>query len=242
MPNSIRNLLDCSAVPAQRRVRRRRRHHRLTQLVGGNGSCLAIAGLLTPHRQSGSRTTHAATPARCWPTRSARSAGRSAASPAWSSAVSTASRPWGCSIAVSTARRRRAFGMFGGYFYNSLTQARLFGVRSGAGWQAIDNAYFDNTQQIPPYVEEPWHISPRHSREACQHDGLDHVHRLRAGDRPAEVRSQGLPRQPPGSLDPVERAVGRPGADAATSHAGDVLAGRVGVARRKCRAGASSPR
>ncbi len=57
------------------------------------------------------------------------------------------------------------FGMFGGYFYNSLTQARLFGVRSGAGWQAIDNAYFDNTQQIPPYVEEPWHISPRHSEK-----------------------------------------------------------------------------
>ncbi len=57
------------------------------------------------------------------------------------------------------------FGMFGGYFYNSLTQARLFGVRSGAGWQAIDNAYFDNTQDIPPYVELPWHISPRHSEK-----------------------------------------------------------------------------
>lgn len=57
------------------------------------------------------------------------------------------------------------FGMFGGYFYNSLTQARLFGVRSGAGWQAIDNAYFDNTQYIPPYVELPWHISPRHSEK-----------------------------------------------------------------------------
>jgi phosphohistidine swiveling domain-containing protein len=57
------------------------------------------------------------------------------------------------------------FGMFGGYFYNSLTQGRLFGVRSGAGWQAIDNTYFDNTQDIPPYVEEPWHISPRHSEK-----------------------------------------------------------------------------
>lgn len=57
------------------------------------------------------------------------------------------------------------FGMFGGYFYNSLTQARLFGVRSGAGWQAVDNAYFDSTQNIPAYVEEPWHISPRHSEK-----------------------------------------------------------------------------
>jgi pyruvate,water dikinase len=54
-----------------------------------------------------------------------------------------------------------SFGLFGGYFYNSLTQARLFGVRSGAGWQAIDNAYFDSTSQaIPPYVEREWHTSP----------------------------------------------------------------------------------
>ena len=28
------------------------------------------------------------------------------------------------------------FGLFGGYFYNSLTQSRVFGVRSGAGWEA----------------------------------------------------------------------------------------------------------
>jgi rifampicin phosphotransferase len=58
-----------------------------------------------------------------------------------------------------------SFGMFGGYFYNSLTQARLFGVRSGAGWQAVDNTLFDATQKIPPYVEAPWHISPRHSEK-----------------------------------------------------------------------------
>jgi rifampicin phosphotransferase len=58
-----------------------------------------------------------------------------------------------------------SFGIFGGYFYNSLTQARLFGVRTGAGWQAIDNAYFDSTQYVPPYVEEAWHASPRHSEK-----------------------------------------------------------------------------
>lgn len=52
-----------------------------------------------------------------------------------------------------------SFGLFGGYFYNSLTQARLFGVRSGAGWQAIDNAYFDpESQEIPEYVEQDWHV------------------------------------------------------------------------------------
>lgn len=57
-----------------------------------------------------------------------------------------------------------SFGLFGGYFYNSLTQARLFGVRSGAGWQAIDAAYFDaSSQAIPPYREADWHASERHT-------------------------------------------------------------------------------
>jgi rifampicin phosphotransferase len=55
------------------------------------------------------------------------------------------------------------FGLFGGYFYNSLTQARLFGVRSGAGWQAVDNAYFDDPAAVPPYEERDWHVSPRHT-------------------------------------------------------------------------------
>jgi rifampicin phosphotransferase len=57
------------------------------------------------------------------------------------------------------------FGLFGGFFYNSLTQARLFGVRSGAGWQAIDQAYFDESQNIPAYVERDWHNSPRHAEK-----------------------------------------------------------------------------
>ena len=62
-----------------------------------------------------------------------------------------------------TAHQPESFGLFGGYFYNSLTQARLFGVRSGAGWQAIDNAYFDDPSAVPPYKEAPWHTSPRHT-------------------------------------------------------------------------------
>jgi pyruvate,water dikinase len=60
------------------------------------------------------------------------------------------------------------FGLFGGYFYNSLTQARLFGVRSGAGWQAVDNAYFDDPSAVPPYVEQDWHQSPRHSEKLAK--------------------------------------------------------------------------
>jgi phosphohistidine swiveling domain-containing protein len=64
------------------------------------------------------------------------------------------------------AETPETFGLFGGYFYNSLTQSRLFGVRSGAGWQAIDNTFFDSSsQEIPPYVEQPWHESPRHSQK-----------------------------------------------------------------------------
>jgi pyruvate,water dikinase len=55
------------------------------------------------------------------------------------------------------------FGLFGGYFYNSLTQARLMGVRMpGASPEAIDAAYFDNTPDVPPYKHEPWHDSPKH--------------------------------------------------------------------------------
>jgi pyruvate,water dikinase len=55
------------------------------------------------------------------------------------------------------------FGLFGGYFYNSLTQARLMGVRMpGATPEAIDAAYFDNTPDVPPYKHEPWHDSPKH--------------------------------------------------------------------------------
>jgi pyruvate,water dikinase len=54
-----------------------------------------------------------------------------------------------------------SFGLFGGYFYNSLTQSRIFGVRSGAGWEAVDRTFFDTaSQQIPPYVERDWHQSP----------------------------------------------------------------------------------
>ena len=59
-----------------------------------------------------------------------------------------------------------SFGLFGGYFYNSLTQSRLFGVRSGAGWQAIDQAFFDSTsQEIPPYVAQDWHADECKSKK-----------------------------------------------------------------------------
>ena len=56
------------------------------------------------------------------------------------------------------------FGLFGGYFYNCLTSARMMGVRMpGVTPEAIDDAYFDAHPDVPPYVAEDWHESERHS-------------------------------------------------------------------------------
>lgn len=56
------------------------------------------------------------------------------------------------------------FGSFGGYFYNSLTQARMMGVRMpGVTPEAIDDAYFDAHPDVPEYRAEDWHDSPTHS-------------------------------------------------------------------------------
>tara|TARA_Y100000768_G_scaffold23595_1_gene15957 strand:+ start:2462 stop:4180 length:1719 start_codon:yes stop_codon:yes gene_type:complete len=56
------------------------------------------------------------------------------------------------------------FGLFGGYFYNCLTQARMMGVRMpGVTPEAIDDAYFDSHPDVPPYIAEDWHESLRHS-------------------------------------------------------------------------------
>ena len=61
------------------------------------------------------------------------------------------------------------FGSFGGYFYNSLTQARMMGVRMpGATPEAIDQAYFDEHPDVPPYVAKAWHESPEHSAKLEQ--------------------------------------------------------------------------
>ena len=61
------------------------------------------------------------------------------------------------------------FGLFGGYFYNSLTQARLMGVRMpGASAEAIDAAYFDEHPDVPPYVEEDWHESDAHAAKLAE--------------------------------------------------------------------------
>ncbi len=53
--------------------------------------------------------------------------------------------------------------MFGGYLYNPLSLTRLLGARMpGASPEAIDKAFFDDRDEVPVYVEEPWHVSPKH--------------------------------------------------------------------------------
>jgi len=53
------------------------------------------------------------------------------------------------------------FKMFGGYVYNPLTLTRILGARMpGASPEMIDQAFFDERDEVPPYDEQPWHISP----------------------------------------------------------------------------------
>ena len=55
------------------------------------------------------------------------------------------------------------FMMFGGYLYNPLTMTRIFGARMpGASPEMIDKAFFDERDEVPPYEEQPWHVSPLH--------------------------------------------------------------------------------
>jgi pyruvate,water dikinase len=55
------------------------------------------------------------------------------------------------------------FKMFGGYVYNPLTLTRILGARMpGASPEMIDKAFFDERDEVPPYEEQPWHVSPLH--------------------------------------------------------------------------------
>ena len=55
------------------------------------------------------------------------------------------------------------FKMFGGYVYNPLTLTRILGARMpGASPEMIDKAFFDERDEVPPYEEQPWHVSPEH--------------------------------------------------------------------------------
>ncbi|MCU0259859.1 MAG: hypothetical protein MUE78_02465, partial [Ilumatobacteraceae bacterium] len=51
-------------------------------------------------------------------------------------------------------------GLFGGRLYINASLARLFGVRGpGLSAEMVDQAYFGEHPDVPPYVPEPWHES-----------------------------------------------------------------------------------
>src|SRR5262245_5671298 len=55
------------------------------------------------------------------------------------------------------------FKVFGGYPYNPLTMTRVLGARMpGVTPELIDKAFFDERAEVPPYEEQPWHVSTRH--------------------------------------------------------------------------------
>lgn len=56
------------------------------------------------------------------------------------------------------------FMRFGGYPYNPLSLTRILGTRMpGVTPELIDQAFFDEGADIPPYEAEPWHESEEHA-------------------------------------------------------------------------------
>jgi pyruvate,water dikinase len=61
------------------------------------------------------------------------------------------------------------FKVFGGYPYNPLTMTRVLGARMpGVTPELIDRAFFDDRAEVPPYEEQPWHVSPRHEAKLAE--------------------------------------------------------------------------
>ena len=59
--------------------------------------------------------------------------------------------------------RPELWKLFGGYPYNPLSLTRVFGARMpGASPEMIDEAFFDDRDEVPPYDAQDWHESPKH--------------------------------------------------------------------------------
>ena len=55
------------------------------------------------------------------------------------------------------------FKMFGGYLYNPLSMTRVLGARMpGVTPELIDQAFFDERADVPPYEPQDWHESSVH--------------------------------------------------------------------------------
>ena len=75
------------------------------------------------------------------------------------------------------------FKLFGGYPFNPLTMTRILGARMpGATPEMIDQAFFDDRDEVPPYEHQAWHDSPKHEAKlgasmawAMSTDGLPNL-------------------------------------------------------------------
>ena len=59
--------------------------------------------------------------------------------------------------------RPELWKLFGGYPYNPLSLTRVLGARMpGATPELIDEAFFDDRDEVPPYEAQDWHESAKH--------------------------------------------------------------------------------
>ena len=123
-----------------------------------------------------------------------------------------------------------SFGLFGGYFYNSLTQSRLFGIRSGAGWEAIDRTFFDGASQaIPPYIEADWHDDECKTKKLGRRWGGSPPPRACPEAELQKREAKALRDSRPDIVDADRRAARRPGVQHPAPPPRAVLVGGVGV-------------
>ena len=100
------------------------------------------------------------------------------------------------------ARRTRTrpdlFKVFGGYPYNPLSMTRVLGARMpGATPEMIDQAFFDERDEVPPYEHQAWHDSVASTRRSsaspsagrCRPTSLDVPRRRQASWRAGCARA-----------------------------------------------------
>lgn len=68
--------------------------------------------------------------------------------------------------------RPELFKVFGGYPYNPLSMTRIMGARMpGVTPELIDQAFFDERDEVPPYEPHDWHESPAHEARLAESMG-----------------------------------------------------------------------
>ena len=128
------------------------------------------------------------------------------------------------------------FKMFGGYVYNPLTLTRILGARMpGASPEMIDKAFFDARDVVPPYEEQPWHVSPTAEAEARRIDGVGDVGHVAARARRRPRAGAVAACQPAGPGGGDRRRAHRAGAVDDSAAAADLRERHAGVVGRLAR-------